>query len=544
METRTATPSGRAPNAGQLQRAESRPGVSGCAWVVPTALTLVLGGIFLGRASLWTDESATWVNSVQPVSNIISNSGHVDAVFLPYYLFMHLWVEVSQSAWWMRLPSLLSGAAAVAALVLLARRWLPPAWCAVAGFLLALNPLFARWTIEARPYAAATFFAVLSTAALVAAIDRPGALRLARFGLASLCMLLLYLLSAFVLVAQIAGLVIARRRPAWRGMALTLAFVAVAVSPLAVAAAGQTRLISWIPRSTVHTFRYALGDVTGGTAEGAVLVICGAILVAVIASSAPGSDEALSSALCLSWGALPPLLLVLVGFVHPLYVDRYTLVCLPGIALVEAMAAWRAWTVLTSLARTARAPGRETKVPPRVVPAGHHHGQPRWPSAVVATGLGGLGIAGLLVLASNTSHGLRARYYGDDFRSAAAALSRDLLQHPAPVMVTPNWAEVGFSYYATPTALARALDGQAAQALDHETIDWENGKLARDGELPDSTVLRWPPGAERPTPGCAVGWVIGRGLPAPATTFIVDGSSCRLSGVQYYGAVWVAAAGA
>lgn len=88
-------------------------------------------------------------------------------MFLPYYLFMHSWLGVSQFLWWMRLPSLLAGAATVAALVLLARRWLPLGWSVLAGFLLALNPLFAAWTIQARPYTAATLFAVLSMAALV-----------------------------------------------------------------------------------------------------------------------------------------------------------------------------------------------------------------------------------------------------------------------------------------------------------------------------------------------------------------------------------------
>jgi 4-amino-4-deoxy-L-arabinose transferase-like glycosyltransferase len=80
---------------------------------------------------------------------------------------MHSWLGVSQFLWWMRLPSLLAGAATVAALVLLARRWLPLGWSVLAGFLLALNPLFAAWTIQARPYTAATLFAVLSMAALV-----------------------------------------------------------------------------------------------------------------------------------------------------------------------------------------------------------------------------------------------------------------------------------------------------------------------------------------------------------------------------------------
>ena len=524
---------------GQLHQALGSRGISTWATVAPAALTLVLGGAFLGRASLWTDEAATWVSSTQPVSNIIANSSHVDVIFLPYYLFMHFWLGASQSLWWMRLPSLVTGAGAVAALGLLARRWLPPIWSVLAGLLLALNPLFVQFTMQARPYTAATMFAVLSTAALVKAIDRPSALRWVRVGVASLCMLVLHLIAVFVLVAQLIGVLVARRRQAWRGMAATLACVAVAVSPLAVLSAGQTSQIAWVSRSTLQTFLAALRAVSGARLDTAGLVICGIILAAVIASSAPRSEEVLGAALCLSWGALPPLLLVLVGFVHPLYVDRYTVVCLPGIALVEAMAGRRAWTILTALGRTHRTSGAEPKASAPVGPL-DRCGARRWVSVVAAVTLGGACVGGLAVLASNTSHVLQEHYYGDDYRSAAAALDSDLLLRPASIMITPNWAGVGFSYYATPSALAHALGEQATQALDQARIDWQEIPLGRHDE---SSVLGWPLGAERETPTarCVVGWAIGRGT-APSTTFIVDGSSCRLSHVHYYGFVWVASA--
>jgi hypothetical protein len=512
--------------------------------VAPAALTLVLGGVFLGRASLWRDEAATWINSVQPVSNIVRNSSHVDAMFLPYYLFMHLWLGVSRSVWWMRLPSLLTGAAAVAALGLLARRWLPPVWSVLAGFLLALNPLFALWTMEARPYAAATLFAVLSTAALLAALDRPGALRWVRYGVASLCMLLLHLLAVFVLLAQLIAVVVARRRPAWWAMAATLACVAVAVSPLAVLAEGQTRQIAWIPRSTLHTFISALIDVSGGRVEAGGLLICGAVLAATIALSAPSSEEARSAALCLSWGALPPFLLVLVGFVHPLYVDRYTLVCLPGIALLEAMAGYRAWTFLTAPSRTQGTSGPEPVALAPVGPVGRRRA-PRWASILAVTTLGVACVGVLALLASRTSQVLQEHYLYDDYRSAAVALNGDLLQRPAPIVIIPNWAGVGFSYYAAPSAFAHAMSAQAVRALNQHRIDWQEVTLGRDDSFPDSSVLRWPLGAERETPTaqCVVGWAIGTGT-APSTTFIVDGSSCALSHVHYYGTAWVASAGA
>jgi uncharacterized membrane protein len=443
---------------------------------------------------------------------------------LPYYLLMHFWLGVGQSLWWMRLPSLLAGAATVQALVLLARRWLPLGWSVLAGFLLALNPLFVELTLLARPYTGAALFAVLSTAALVNAIDRGGRRRWALYGFASLCMLLLHLLAVFVLAAQLAGIVLARRRSASAGMVSTIGCVAAAVSPLAVIVAREGQIVSWIAPSTLSTFHQALADVSGGRAEELALVACGIIVTASLAFTPPASDRALGFALCLAWGAAPVLLLVLAGFLHPLYVPRYAVGCLPGIALIEALAGWRVSTFLTAKGRTWRA------------------------FALAALTFGAACVAGLPLLGT-ASNVLQSRYWGDDYRSAAAELSSGLSRRPAPVAVIPNYAGIGFSYYAAPPALAHVLIRQAIREYNQNLIDWQGVTLARGTGEPlwRASVIGWPVGAkpEVPATRCEAGWAIGRGWVigrggAPSKTFIIDGSSCRVRWVRYYGAVWVA----
>jgi hypothetical protein len=516
-------------------------------WVTvsPAVLTLVLGGAFLDRGSLGTDEASTWISSIQTIPHIVRNSTYVDGMFLPYYLFMHFWLKASWSLWWMRLPSLLAGAAAVAALALLARRWLPPGWSMLAGFLLALNPLFVEFTMEARPYTAATLFAVLSIATLVRAIDRGSTLRWVLYGLASLCMLLLQLIAVLVLVAQLVGIAVVRRRSAWLGMTATLACVVLVVSPLAVIAVGETRQISWIPPATLGTFREALIDASGGAAMAAVLVICGLILAATIASSPAGGELALGAALCLAWGAVPPLLLVFLSFLRPIFVDRYMVMSLPAVALIETMGAWRVWVILTAaLSRNRELTDQETQTSSLLRFIRPRRGSSRW--APIVTVLACLGaFIGAFTFVAHTSHVLREGYVYDDYRSAAAALGNDLLRRPAPVVITPDWAGVGFAYYATPT-LAHALLGQAVQTLNRRKIDWQSSTFgSRTGDvLLRSTVLGWPIGARRESPvvRCVAGWAIGRGR-APSKTFIIDSSSCDLSRVLYYGQVWIASIG-
>jgi hypothetical protein len=73
---------------------------------------------------------------------------------------------------------------------------------------------------------------------------------------------------------------------------------------------------------------------------------------------------------------------------------------------------------------------------------------------VVPVALIGAGTGGIALLAQGTGEYLHQSYVVDDYRSAVAKLSSDLLQHPGPVVMIPDWAGAGF-LYATPPELAR-----------------------------------------------------------------------------------------
>lgn len=526
--SRPPDPSGTGPAVTDTGPAPGPRSASAWAVVLPLLLTLTLGGMFLGRASITTDEAATWLNSAQPVSVIVRNSAHIDVMFLPYYLFMHVWLLPGQALWWLRLPSLIAAAATVAALVLLARRWLPVAYSALAGFLLSLNPLFAEWSMQARPYTAATFFAVLSVAALAGVLHRDSTAGWVRYGLAVFGMLASQLISVFVLVPEWLGVALSGRPSAWRSALVTLICVAIGISPVVILAAGQTGQVAWIPPPTPHTFTHALFALSGGPVEAAELALC-SIIVAAVAFSPPGANRRFSSALFLSWGAIPAVGLILVSFFHPLYVDRYALVSVPGIALIEAMGIWYGWNLLAAARRHRGL-------------AGHRY--LGWKSLIAMLTCIGACVAAI-ALVVGCSQVLRQRSVIDDYRSAAAALSADLSRHPASVAVIPSWAGAGFAYYVTPAALAHALEEQEAAALDRHLLDWQPVTVGLQGTRSANRilVLRWPSGpAAHATQGrCAVSWVIGRGaLPG---RFTVAGSDCRLSQVRDYGAVWVASAG-
>lgn len=511
------------PETGSRAGAVRPAGRRGAWWatVVPTVVTLGVGGRYLGRSSIWTDEAATWRNARLPLGSMVHGTLHTqDAVLLPYYLCMHVWTALGTQAWVLRLPSLLAAAATTGLLTVLARRWLAPGWVLFAGLLLACNPLFVRWSIEARPYALATMFSVLCTGALLDAVERRRRRHWLLYGLWCVGMLLFHLFAVFVLCAQVLAVAVARRA-ALRPLVVTLVGVGVVTSPLAAVAAGQTAQVDWIPRATPGTFLSALTAIAGGHAPAGALALC-ALAVALAAGRAPArSARRLRALLVVAWAVVPAALLVATSFAHPLYVDRYLLVSVPGVALAEAMAARLLWERV-----------RAWRAPPR----------PALVGALGAVAVVTVVVGAPLWLARTSVRAVAAPYYYDDFRSASTALGHELAPGLDALVVVPAVAGQGFAYYSADAGLRDRLLHPVALAFP---------RLAAAGGAPVATeaaagLVAAPRGAPARLGAlsCADVLVVGRhpdaGTPLPA--FSLNGSACRLVGARTFGLVWVARA--
>ena len=500
--------------------------------LVPTIVTALVGGISLARSSIWTDEAATWSTARMRVSSIFDFTLHTrDAVFLPYYLFMHVWLGASQQLWWVRLPSLVAAVATTWALTSLARRWLEPTWTFLAGILLAVNPLFVRWAMEARPYALATLFAVLSTRSLLTAVERGGRWRWLAYGTSSALMLLFHLLAILVLLAHAATTLVCKRTSAWLGQAITLACVVGLLGPLAVVAAGQRAQVSWIPRPTLGTFFTALADVSGGHTPALGLIVCSLVLLVAGLRARAGSRQRFLAALTLTWALGPPVALVAASYLHPVYVDRYALVSVPGVAAVEAMAAHYAWHALrqTSGAVAARlsVSGKHPAEQAREAMAARSS----WPGAGRAA-LGILIVAAPVWLARTSWGVARETYYYDDYRSATTVFERDLGRSDPDILIVKAESGQGFAFYAHSTRLRDELlhpsrlsssgdvNGSASgvAALWSPGIIWSRGATAR---VSCANVI-------------AIGW-----HRMPGLRFDVGRTTCRLRDIRSFGLVWV-----
>ncbi|MFD6905991.1 hypothetical protein [Streptomyces sp. NPDC060077] len=307
-------------------------------WLIPLLWTLALGLWGLSRQhSVWRDEAATWQVAQRSVTDIWHMLGQVDAVHGLYYLVMHgLFTCFGPSTTTLRLPSVLAMGVAVTCVAVIGRR-LAGFWAGLAGGLaFGLLPAVQFYLQEGRPYAMVAAGAGLSTLLLVSALEGRArtALWAAYAGAVAVCGLLNWL-ALLILPAHLLTLLWTRPgRGTWRRWAMAAAAVVATVLPLILFSRRQAHQVSWIPPLTWHML---IGP--------AVLLAIGA-LGALLDPSRRGRLSVTAVGLPLL--AVPQVCLIGLSAIRPLFVDRYVLFSMLGLALLIGAA----------LAAAVRAAGR------------------------------------------------------------------------------------------------------------------------------------------------------------------------------------------
>ncbi|MGW1770421.1 glycosyltransferase family 39 protein [Streptomyces sp. NPDC002104] len=306
-------------------------------WLVPVLWTLALGGWGLSRQhSVWRDEAATWQVAERSPGEIWHLLGNVDAVHGLYYLLMHaLFAVFGASTATLRLPSVLAVAVAAGCVALIGRRLAGP-WAGLAGGLaLGLLPAVQFQLQEGRSYALIAGGAGLSTLLLVSRVAAAASAGPARrtwprwtaYGALVLVCALLNWFSLLILPAHAVTLWWARagRRVVAPWLLASAAAVAGAL-PLILFSRTQSGQVSWIPPLTWHML---IGP--------GVLLAVGAL--AAWADLRGGPRTGLPSRLTAASVGLPLLAVPLLGLaaaslVQPLFLDRYVLFSMLGLALL------------------------------------------------------------------------------------------------------------------------------------------------------------------------------------------------------------------
>jgi mannosyltransferase len=332
-------------------------------WTLIAGPAVTLGMTLWGITArpYWGDEADTVSAVDRSVPQLIRLLGHIDAVHGLYYLLLWpvAWLAGTGELA-MRLPSALAMAAAAAGVAAIARRTAGRRAALYAGLVFAALPAVSMQGQDARPYAAVTAAAVLSSYLLIRAAADPRPRWLACYGLSLVLAGYLQMFGLLLVAAHLvtlAGLAWRRRLPdgrrmpdgRWpsRGWLLTFAAVAVAVAPLLVIGWAQRAAIAWI---TTPGWSEAGGAVTSLAAGSlASALVLGVLAVPGVLGRprgwlvppgpakggwAAGGGGRVLGWLAVPWLLLPPAILLAVSQVKPVYNGRYITYCLPAVALL------------------------------------------------------------------------------------------------------------------------------------------------------------------------------------------------------------------
>ncbi|MFJ2906046.1 hypothetical protein ACIQOU_21465 [Streptomyces sp. NPDC091279] len=294
------------------------------AWSLVALWTLALGLWGLSRHhTVWRDEAATWQVARRPAADIWHLLGQVDSVHGLYYLLMHgLFTLFGPGTTTLRLPSVLATSVAAACVTVIGRHLGGSRAGNAAGFTLGLLPAVEFYLQEGRPYALIAMGASISTLLLVTSLnglESNG--RWATYAATVAVCALLNWLSLLILPAHLLTLLLARAdRTTWTRWAGAVCGATACAAPLILFSRGQAQQVSWIPALTWHLL---IGP--------AVLLALGA-LGALLDRSRPRRPSLTSVGLPLL--AMPQLALLGISLVQPLYLDRYILFSMLGLALL------------------------------------------------------------------------------------------------------------------------------------------------------------------------------------------------------------------
>jgi mannosyltransferase len=353
------------------QRGTAGVGASGWLPVIPAVVTFVVMLYQIQRPSLWRDEGATLAAVHRSLPQMVRMLGYQDAVHGPYYLLMWFWVRLFGSGELaLRFPSAVAMAAAAVFITVIGRRLVSPGAGLAAGLVFAALPPVSRYGQEARSYAFVAALAAVASYVLVRALAAGPGRRgrwLAGYGAALAGVGLANVFGLLLIPAHLPLLLLSLRRagradggPGGAGEARKLGWgwlaavagACVVVSPLMVLAWAQRYEEVWIKP-------VSLKEVTGlaGLVDGVrpALVMGVIVVCAVVAGAARGRLRAgwpaPLLALAVPWLLLPPVLLLAGSLLHPSYVFRYVVFCIPAAALLAgtALAALGRWLGVVGL---------------------------------------------------------------------------------------------------------------------------------------------------------------------------------------------------
>lgn len=375
---------------------------AGAWWLLPPVVLAVLGGWLVARRyGFWYDELFTAemapLGLPRLAEALVRGEGTIDylrdappSYNAPYYAVVHLWVALTPfgaDEVGLRLLSLVAGVAAVAVFGRAVGRLAGAPTGLVAGLVLATNPFVVAYAGEARSYTLALLATSLAALGLARWLDdEPRALVL--YGLAAAAAGLAHWFALLVPAAFAVAALLLRGRRAASLVAVTAlaALPALGIVGIAVANGVGGSGAEWIPDAGLAVPVKLMRSWTGGH-----LALLAAMVAAVVAGASGGrATDHRARVVAACWVGVPVAAVTAAQILRPLYVDRYLLASVVGLAVLAALGIRRCPPKLVPLAAAAllvpsvvatvsnlgQGPREDVRGAVALVAAAHERGEP------------------------------------------------------------------------------------------------------------------------------------------------------------------------
>ncbi len=318
-------------------------------WLLPPlALAMIGGWVVARRHGLWYDELYTAEVAPVSLSRLVSAVIHGDGTIPylrdappsyngPYYAVTHLWLTITRlpaDEVGLRLLSLVAAVGAVGVFTRAVGRLAGPGLAVVAGLVAATNPFVVQYAAEARGYGLALLAISLAALGLARWLDGERH-ALVLYAVAGAAAGLAHWFALLVVGGLAVAAVVLRRRRALPLVAATAAAAVPAGALLAVAVGNGVGAsgVWWLSDVGGAVPGLLLRSWAGGRTP--LLVVT---LVAAVAGLVVGLRERRDVTLVAAcWFGVPVAAITALEVVRPVFVDRYLLPSVLGLAILVAL---------------------------------------------------------------------------------------------------------------------------------------------------------------------------------------------------------------
>jgi mannosyltransferase len=315
-----------------------------------TAASAVASLLFLGREAIWLDEAYTVFLARLPAGEfwdvVVSSQANASL----YYALLRGWIGLGTGETVVRLLSVLPVVAAVPLCYAVGSRLFGRRVGVTAAGLLAVNAFAIQYAQEARSYSLVLFLVLLTSYLFVRAVQDGGKATWVGYVVIAGMAGYAHFFAWFVILGHIMSLPFLDRRPTIRSLIAVYSGVAVLSAPLLLfllTTSGDQ--IGWIPSLSVGRVARAIGQFAGARTSlgaAALVTIFGACVLFALRSLVLAwrrrerSSETWGLVLALAWLIIPIAGALAISVVKPIWVDKYLIVALPGLALTAAVGLW------------------------------------------------------------------------------------------------------------------------------------------------------------------------------------------------------------